>query len=231
MATVARWRAGPAQERSLQLLGRGAWADAELVAEQAAQLLLAPQRRSVVTAGDQGPHQQPVAAFVERRGGHQLAASTLGRGQLRPDSQANCAWLRRRGIRSRIARREIESSARLGRYRWRVERSLSWLSCWRRLPVRWDRDSGRWFAGRAGGLRGRLLQPALAKRADLCASALHQVGGLVGAGDAAVTSFPGREVSTTPTVDSWIGGTGVLVDSGGAGDFPLPVAWRRSDDR
>jgi hypothetical protein len=24
--------------------------------------------------------------------------------------------------------------------------SLSWLSCWRRLTVRWDRDSGRWFA-------------------------------------------------------------------------------------
>jgi transposase len=22
----------------------------------------------------------------------------------------------------------------------------SWLSCWRRLRVRWDRDSGRWFA-------------------------------------------------------------------------------------
>jgi IS5 family transposase len=30
------------------------------------------------------------------------------------DSAANRAWLRRRGIRSRIARRGIESSARLG---------------------------------------------------------------------------------------------------------------------
>jgi hypothetical protein len=29
---------------------------------------------------------------------------------------------------------------------WRVERALSWLSCWRRLAVRWDRDSERWFA-------------------------------------------------------------------------------------
>jgi transposase len=62
------------------------------------------------------------------------------------DSQANRAYLRRRGIRSRIARRGVESAARLGRHRWRVERSLSWLSCWRRLQVRWDRDSGRWFA-------------------------------------------------------------------------------------
>jgi transposase len=53
---------------------------------------------------------------------------------------------RRRGIRPRIARRGIESSARLGRHRWKVERALSWLSCFRRLQVRWDRDSGRFFA-------------------------------------------------------------------------------------
>jgi hypothetical protein len=43
-------------------------------------------------------------------------------------------------------RRGIESSSRLGRHRWRVERSLSWLSCDRRLQVRWDRDSERFFA-------------------------------------------------------------------------------------
>jgi hypothetical protein len=62
------------------------------------------------------------------------------------DSRANRAWLRRRGIRPRIARRGMESSVRLGRHRWRVERSLSWPSCWRRLQLRWDRDSRRWFA-------------------------------------------------------------------------------------
>jgi transposase len=55
-------------------------------------------------------------------------------------------YLRRRWINARIARRGIESSKRLGRYRWRVERALSWLSCFRRLQVRWDRDSGRFFA-------------------------------------------------------------------------------------
>jgi transposase len=78
-----------------------------------------------------------------------------GRRRIRPaavhadkgyDSRANRAWLRRRGIQSRIARRQVESSTRLGRHRWRVERSLSWLSCFRRLQVRWDRDAGRWFA-------------------------------------------------------------------------------------
>jgi hypothetical protein len=61
-------------------------------------------------------------------------------------SAANRAWLRRRGIRPRIARRGVESSTRLGRHRWKVERALSWLSCFRRLQIRWDRDSGRWFA-------------------------------------------------------------------------------------
>jgi hypothetical protein len=66
-----------------------------------------------------------------------------GRRRVRP---ANRAWLRRRGISARIARRGIESSTRLGRHRWRVERALSWLSCWRRLQVRWDRSSERWFA-------------------------------------------------------------------------------------
>ena len=39
-----------------------------------------------------------------------------------------------------------EGAEGLGRHRWRVERSLSWLSCFRRLQVRWDRDDGRWFA-------------------------------------------------------------------------------------
>jgi hypothetical protein len=62
------------------------------------------------------------------------------------DSRTNRVYLERRGIKARIARRGIESSTRLGRHRWRVERVLSWLSCFRRLQVRWDRDAGRWFA-------------------------------------------------------------------------------------
>jgi transposase len=47
---------------------------------------------------------------------------------------------------ARIARRGVESSERLGRHRWKVERTLSWLSCYRRLAIRWDRGSGRFFA-------------------------------------------------------------------------------------
>jgi IS5 family transposase len=47
--------------------------------------------------------------------------------------------LRRRGICPRIARRGIESSQRLGRHRYVVERSLAWLVGYRRLQVRYER--------------------------------------------------------------------------------------------
>jgi IS5 family transposase len=47
--------------------------------------------------------------------------------------------LRKRGVRSRIARRGIDSSERLGRHRWVVERTLSWLNRFRRLKVRYER--------------------------------------------------------------------------------------------
>jgi IS5 family transposase len=47
--------------------------------------------------------------------------------------------LRRRGICPRIARRGVESSTRLGRHRWKVERSLAWLLANRRLTIRYER--------------------------------------------------------------------------------------------
>src|SRR5690349_15839133 len=52
-------------------------------------------------------------------------------GRLRADKAYHSAerlkWLRERGIVPRIARPGIESSERLGRYRWKIERSISWL--------------------------------------------------------------------------------------------------------
>ena len=47
--------------------------------------------------------------------------------------------LRRRGIKSRIARKGIESSEKLGRHRWVVERTLAWLAKYRRLTIRYER--------------------------------------------------------------------------------------------
>jgi IS5 family transposase len=53
-----------------------------------------------------------------------------------PRCRAAC---RRRGIVPRIARRGIESSERLGRHRWVVERTLAWLTRFRRLTIRYER--------------------------------------------------------------------------------------------
>jgi transposase len=48
-------------------------------------------------------------------------------------------YLRRRGIGYRIARRGVDSSAKLGRHRWVVERTLAWLAQHRRLAIRYER--------------------------------------------------------------------------------------------
>jgi transposase len=47
--------------------------------------------------------------------------------------------LRGRGITPRIARRGIDSSERLGRHRWVVERTLARLAKYRRLTIRYER--------------------------------------------------------------------------------------------
>jgi transposase len=47
--------------------------------------------------------------------------------------------LRRRGIRCRIARKGVESSQKLGRHRWVVERTLAWFARYRRLAIRYER--------------------------------------------------------------------------------------------
>ncbi|WP_199885627.1 IS5 family transposase [Streptomyces sp. CB00455] len=63
-------------------------------------------------------------------------------------------WLRNRGIRHRIARKGIEPANRLGRHRWVVERTVSWLSGCRRLHRRYERKAEHFlaFAGIAAAL-------------------------------------------------------------------------------
>jgi transposase len=48
-------------------------------------------------------------------------------------------YLTRRGIKVRIARRGIEGKSRLGRVRWIIERTTSWLLRFKRLGLRYDR--------------------------------------------------------------------------------------------
>jgi len=55
-------------------------------------------------------------------------------------------WLRSRGIAHRIARKGIESSTRLGRHRWTIERTMSWLAGCRRLHRRYERKAEHFLA-------------------------------------------------------------------------------------
>ncbi|MEU5702874.1 IS5 family transposase [Streptomyces aurantiacus] len=55
-------------------------------------------------------------------------------------------WLRERGIRHRIARKGIESSKRLGRHRWVIERTMAWLAGYRRLHRRYERKAEHFLA-------------------------------------------------------------------------------------
>ncbi|WP_443074395.1 IS5 family transposase [Streptomyces sp. NBC_01462] len=63
-------------------------------------------------------------------------------------------WLRQRSITPRIARKGIESSERLGRHRWVVERTVAWLNAFRRLHRRYERLANHFlgFVGIAAAL-------------------------------------------------------------------------------
>ncbi|WP_375743982.1 transposase [Corallococcus interemptor] len=60
-------------------------------------------------------------------------------------SRKNRSGLRLRGIAARIARPDVESKERLGRYRWVVERTLARKNQLRRLHVRDERRDGVHF--------------------------------------------------------------------------------------
>ncbi|MEW2048071.1 transposase [Streptomyces sp. NPDC005476] len=61
-------------------------------------------------------------------------------------SAEHLTWLRERGLVPRIARPGIESSERLGRHRWKTERSIAWLFGFRRLTVRYERKGSHLLA-------------------------------------------------------------------------------------
>jgi transposase len=89
------------------------------------------------------------ARRVRRRGPEKRTnAKAWHRAPARPyyDHRRCRGYLSTRGIKVRIARCGIESSQRLGRHRWKAERSIAWLAGCRRLRVRYDRDSERFFA-------------------------------------------------------------------------------------
>jgi transposase len=47
-------------------------------------------------------------------------------------------WVRDQGITVRIARKGIDSSNKLGKHRWVIERTMAWLTGYRRLTLRYE---------------------------------------------------------------------------------------------
>lgn len=99
---------------------------------------------------DQRPHHR--AALGDLPFGQQdrapRIAPPLAAERKRPDklhadkAYDNCrcrSQCRARAITPRIARRTVDSSERLGRHRWVVERTLAWLNRFRRLTIRYER--------------------------------------------------------------------------------------------
>jgi transposase len=55
-------------------------------------------------------------------------------------------WVRDRGIAVRIAGKGIETSKKLGKHRWVIERSIAWLFGYHRLAIRYDRYANHFCA-------------------------------------------------------------------------------------
>ena len=95
-----------------------------------------------------GANRHDSAVFEELRDAVLPIKQPNGRRRKRPktlhadngyDSPRCRAALSRRRIKSRIARKGIDSSHRLGRHRWVIERTLAWLNRRRHLTIRHER--------------------------------------------------------------------------------------------
>ena len=99
---------------------------------------------------------QPMVAAIpavrSRRGPRRRRPDKL-RADKAYNSAAHRRWLRDRRITPRIARKGIEDPTKLGRHRWKIERTIAWLTGYRRLTIRYERH---------GHLYGAFLQLAAA---------------------------------------------------------------------
>jgi hypothetical protein len=76
--------------------------------------------------------------------GHRRRRTGKLHGDKAYDSRGHRRLLRDRGIVARIAGRGVESSQRLGRVRWKAERTIAWL--FGRLRLRYERSDARFYA-------------------------------------------------------------------------------------
>lgn len=91
------------------------------------------------------PLVKAIPAVRSRRGPHRRRPAKL-RADKGYDFDTHRRWLRQRGITPRIARRGIDTSERLGRHRWKIERTIAWLTGYRRLTIRYERTANLFAA-------------------------------------------------------------------------------------
>lgn len=98
-------------------------------------------RRSMLYEGTTVSSGRAVAAVVATGSATEAGRSLATARQATPETGVEA-----RGIRHRLARNGIESSQRLGRHRWVVRRTMSWLSGCRRLHRRYEHKPEHFLA-------------------------------------------------------------------------------------
>lgn len=86
---------------------------------------------------DRGYDSEPLREQVRGRGIEPMISKRRRRGESAPDGSPTVL----RGNRRRAKTRDP-----LGRKRWPVERTTSWLRSWRRVATRWERRPELWLA-------------------------------------------------------------------------------------
>ncbi|MFD2397599.1 IS5 family transposase [Prauserella oleivorans] len=98
------------------------------------------QRRARPQTADSGHPRRELPAGPRRRKPDKLHADkAYDQAELRD-------WVRKQGITVRIARKGIESSQKLGKHRWVIERCIAWLFGYRRLTIRYERYANHFCA-------------------------------------------------------------------------------------
>ena len=86
------------------------------------------------------PHVLAIPSVRSRRGPRRSRPAKLHADKA-SDVRELREWLRIRGITPRLARKGVESSEKLGRHRWVIERTIAWLFGYRRLTIRYERHA------------------------------------------------------------------------------------------
>lgn len=99
-------------------------------------------------------------------------------------SAEHLSRLRERGLVARIARPGTESGERLGRRRWKIERSIAWLFGYRRLTIRYERKGSHFlaFLGLAAALTCSRSSPNLPRETPSECLYLNTFSGSTAAG-------------------------------------------------